>query len=116
MWVQDNESLAKKESKYFKIKGSLEEENESGTALTVFPFLMSSPLLFLDFNLRKWSMFMRQKKNDYYWGLIYCTQNDIENAYFYLNRAANAGNEVAIQTLKELKEKNLLSKQIQEKR
>jgi TPR repeat protein len=51
---------------------------------------------------------MHQKKNDYYWGLIYCTRNDIENAYFYLNRAANAGNEVAMQTLKELKEKNLL--------
>jgi TPR repeat protein len=52
---------------------------------------------------------MNKKKNDYYWGLIYCTRNDIANAYYYLNRAANAGNEVAVQTLKELKEKNLLS-------
>jgi TPR repeat protein len=52
---------------------------------------------------------MRKKKNDYYWGLIYCTRNDIENAYFYLNRAAKKGNEAAIQTLHELKEKNLLS-------
>jgi TPR repeat protein len=57
---------------------------------------------------------MRQKKNDYYWGLIYCTRNDIENAYFYLNRAAKNGNEVAIHTLNELKEKNLLSNHVSE--
>jgi hypothetical protein len=31
MWLQDNERLAKKESMYFKAKGGLEEENESGT-------------------------------------------------------------------------------------
>jgi hypothetical protein len=31
MWLQDNESLAKKESMSFKVKGGLEEENGSGT-------------------------------------------------------------------------------------
>jgi hypothetical protein len=53
-------------------------------------------------------MFMHQKTNDYYLGLLYCVCNDIENAYFYLNRATKRGNEIAKQTLEELKEKNLL--------
>jgi hypothetical protein len=30
MWFQDNESLSEKESMYFKVKGGLKEENESG--------------------------------------------------------------------------------------
>ena len=51
---------------------------------------------------------MQQKSNDYYLGLIYCTLNDIENAYFHLNRAAKKGNKIAMNTLKELKEKKLL--------
>ena len=57
---------------------------------------------------------MHQKKNDHYWGLIYCVRNDIDNAYFYLNRAAKKGNKVAIKTIKELKEKKLLPKYIKE--
>lgn len=46
--------------------------------------------------------------NDYQIGLMYCIHNDIEKAYFYLKRAANTGNEIAIHTLKELQDKNLL--------
>jgi len=49
-----------------------------------------------------------------YLGLLYCVCNDIENAYFYLNRAAKEGNKIAIKTIKELNEKKLLPKFIKE--
>jgi hypothetical protein len=51
---------------------------------------------------------MHQKTKDYYMGLIYCMRNDIKNAYFYLNRAAEKGKKAAIETLKELKEKKII--------
>jgi hypothetical protein len=35
-------------------------------------------------------------------------RNDIENAVFYLERAAHHGKKEAIETLQELKDKNLL--------
>ena len=57
---------------------------------------------------------MHQKKDDYYIGLLYCIRNDIEKAYFYLNRAAIKGNKVAKKTLKELEEKNFLTNCIKE--
>lgn len=57
---------------------------------------------------------MFQKNNDSYLGLLYCVCNDIDNAYFYLNRAAKKGDAVAIKTLIELKEKNLLPRFIKE--
>jgi TPR repeat protein len=51
---------------------------------------------------------MHQSSNDYCLGLMYCIRNDIKQALFYLQRAANAGNVDAQETLEELKEKNLL--------
>jgi len=57
---------------------------------------------------------MHQKKDDYYMGLLYCIRNDIEKAYFYLNRAATKGNKVAKRTLKELEEKNFLPHSVKE--
>jgi TPR repeat protein len=57
---------------------------------------------------------MRSKINNRYLGLLYCVCNDIENAYFYLNRAAKKGDEVAIKTINELKEKKLLPQLIKE--
>ena len=51
---------------------------------------------------------MRQENNNYYLGLLYCVCNDIDNAYFYLDRAAKKGNKAAEDTLKELREKNVL--------
>ncbi|MBV8801765.1 MAG: hypothetical protein JO131_02135 [Gammaproteobacteria bacterium] len=49
-----------------------------------------------------------QKMDDYQKALMYCIRNDIENAYFHLNRAANAGHKIAMSALKELEDKNLL--------
>ena len=55
---------------------------------------------------------MHQKTKDYYQGLMYCIQNDIENAVFYLKRAADKGKKAAIETLKELEEKNLIGQSV----
>jgi TPR repeat protein len=51
---------------------------------------------------------MCEKNNDYYEGLLYCIRNDIEKAIFYLQRAASKGQQGAIETLKELKEKKVI--------
>jgi TPR repeat protein len=51
---------------------------------------------------------MSQSSDDYCLGLRYCVRNDIQHALFYLQRAANAGDVNAQETLEELKEKNLL--------
>jgi TPR repeat protein len=51
---------------------------------------------------------MHQRNNNYYLGLLYCVCNDIDKAYFYLDRAAKKGNKAAEDTLQELKEKNVL--------
>ena len=52
---------------------------------------------------------MHQKTKDYYTGLMHCIRNDIENGYFYLNRAAEKGKKAAIEILKELEEKHLIT-------
>lgn len=57
---------------------------------------------------------MHQKKNDYYMGLLYCIRNDIDKAYFYLNRAAIKGNKIAKKTLNELEQKNFLPNYVKE--
>lgn len=57
---------------------------------------------------------MHQKNNDYYLGLIYCVRNDIDNAYFYLGRAAKKGNKKADLPFGKLSVSNLFNMSIKD--
>jgi TPR repeat protein len=111
-WVKDDNGYHRKSELCSRAKGNLKEENESGTLYSFFLSLRAPRSSFIYHFYEKGDC-MCDKIKDYYEGLLYCVRNDIEKAIFYLERAASKGQQAAIETLKELKEKKIIPDELQ---